>query len=913
MPFSPKSSGGGRFVASSPSGDLGDDKSDADIKPGKIGREAIGGAATAWASPEILTGLGMASEAGGAMFPPAAPVLEPLGAALMGAGTAARTARTAAPFLMAGGGAAAGAAGEIGAQGTKMAGGGPLAQESARLVTGAVTPVFGGAIAKAASKMVGRLVGFNPTQIYREILAQTGLPEESLTSTQRAHVKRVADQISAGTPTLPESAQAVRSTLESGAERLRADYTSQAGMLEFQANQLVKEAQATAKDTSGAAARRIDSLMKQFNESASRLLSTAESRASAIRKNAQTMADGIRAKARQAAPQVRAQAEAQAADILKQGEAQSAAIRAEGRAQVDRMRTIAGKARAQVAARSEKAAASLRSVGTPETRTALGEKVRGLIKPYFDKLKAVREANAEKNKGDAFSFAEMKERQAAQRRGLLEAGSGGTVKDTKAYPEAMRLIDNELSKTTLSDIRGPLERIRKALSGDIRFASLERMRRFLRDRASGLPAEGYDAISQQVSGDLASAIEAVQVEYSPAMRRFLDQYKIDSQPLNDFRTKLGKQIMGQEDFDWGRFTVDPANIPASIFKTKGNVDLLIQMSGGDKGAAEGIARSFVADTLQNADAAAVRRFISSPQTRDWIDTFPSLKADLENAANLMERAGSVASRRQTLSNALRTKAQSLLGGLPGKMEAPVKTAETEAEKLRAAGITGERKALEEGEKSAEEALSESEKAALKVTSEAEKARKAGVGSVRRQAGLISAQAEKEGKAAVKGAKEAAKPLLQQASQLSAKAQDVANRIVGKKFDELEVQKLILSGDRELWGEVAPIIRESPEAQRSLVDFVRRYMGDAARSSPRSVAVVFRQKIRPALEGFGLADAETIDRLNGQLAQLELIVEPEKRATMAQRMLMSAVSSEAGRPISAVLGLLPDLGRSSEMK
>jgi hypothetical protein len=44
---------------------------------------------------------------------------------------------------------------------------------------------------------------------------------------------------------------------------------------------------------------------------------------------------------------------------------------------------------------------------------------------------------------------------------------------------------------------------------------LEIIRRNLRDRASGLPAEGYDAIGQQMASRLADLVENTQKEFAP--------------------------------------------------------------------------------------------------------------------------------------------------------------------------------------------------------------------------------------------------------------------------------------------------------------------------------------------------------------------------------------------------------------
>ena len=57
------------------------------------------------------------------------------------------------------------------------------------------------------------------------------------------------------------------------------------------------------------------------------------------------------------------------------------------------------------------------------------------------------------------------------------------------------------------------------------FEGLEGLRRMVRDRADGLPAEGYDAINQQQARDVAQQIEKTMVAFSPKLRTYLDKYK----------------------------------------------------------------------------------------------------------------------------------------------------------------------------------------------------------------------------------------------------------------------------------------------------------------------------------------------------------------------------------------------------
>ena len=123
--------------------------------------------------------------------------------------------------------------------------------------------------------------------------------------------------------------------------------------------------------------------------------------------------------------------------------------------------------------------------------------------------------------------------------------------------------ETKLTNVSIDEVKGQLNKVRRALDPTeevdgvvigrpISFEALENLRRFLRDRSYGLPAEGFDAIGQQQAGKLADAVEKIQREFSPGIEKFLTQYRKDSEPLNAFRTKLGESIVGKEEFDMGR-------------------------------------------------------------------------------------------------------------------------------------------------------------------------------------------------------------------------------------------------------------------------------------------------------------------------------------------------------------------------
>jgi hypothetical protein len=264
------------------------------------------------------------------------------------------------------------------------------------------------------------------------------------------------------------------------------------------------------------------------------------------------------------------------------------------------------------------------------TPTQLGNAMRSTAMRTFTRYKMIREANAEANKAEAFGFALMKEK------------SGQSVKNTSAYIDALKKVDDEIKNpetgfinVPISDVQNQLLKVKLALQQDppVSFEGLENMRRYLRDRADGLPAEGFDAIGQQQAGRLADAIENIQKEFSPKMEEFLKKYRADSEPLKNFKTKLGKAMIDVEDFDMGQmkyFEVNPVKIGDRVFSDHTNVDYFIEMLGGGKDAeatAERFARRYVAHKLSHSYSSEnvwkdVRKW------EDWLPRFPGLRSEM---------------------------------------------------------------------------------------------------------------------------------------------------------------------------------------------------------------------------------------------------------------------------------------------
>jgi hypothetical protein len=255
-----------------------------------------------------------------------------------------------------------------------------------------------------------------------------------------------------------------------------------------------------------------------------------------------------------------------------------------------------------------------------QTNDEIGNQIRQTVDANYERLKAIRAANAKKNKAESFSFARQRE------------FMGEKIADTKAYNNVLKDIDKllvdpttKLTVASLDATKNPLLQIRRAIDPryqdpatgvvigrPISFQGLEDLRRFLGDRAAGLPAEGFDAINQIKAGDLAKSITKVMEEFSPGVRKFIDQYRKDSEPLKVFQTKVGKALVDEQLIGKGANyrQVPSQSIPDKVFSNPEAYKALVETLGGNTQQASAQARRYFASQLEGKGSAKeVENFI----------------------------------------------------------------------------------------------------------------------------------------------------------------------------------------------------------------------------------------------------------------------------------------------------------------
>jgi hypothetical protein len=292
----------------------------------------------------------------------------------------------------------------------------------------------------------------------------------------------------------------------------------------------------------------------------------------------------------------------------------------------------------------------------PQTANEIGTRIRSSVDRIFNDLKARREANAQKLKADAFDYA------------LNEEKAGKKVEDTAAYKSAITEIKNSLTnpdtKLTVASvdaIKNQLQQVKRALdpryvdeAGIVRgkpvsFEGLETLRRFLRDRANGLPAEGFDAISQQQAGKLAKSVENIMSEFSDGrINKFIDQYRKDSEPMRAFNTKIGRAFLDQELLGKGvnYNSVAAQDIPAKVFKSPESFNVLVDALGGNRQLANAEANKYFASQLEGVTTYdQAKRFIG--QNRTMLKETGTLR-DVERYADTLRTMEKRAGAAQTI-------------------------------------------------------------------------------------------------------------------------------------------------------------------------------------------------------------------------------------------------------------------------
>jgi cell division septum initiation protein DivIVA len=859
----------------------------------EVGKEGLTGAAFGAIAPELLT-YGVAPLMAISPMAPAAPFVATAGQALKGA-------RLASTVM----GGVGGLTGETAGQVTESKYGPGVEAEVARFLGGTLGPVPVGMAGDALKKMVGSTVGSGAMSL----LGAMGVPgmrsaktigqmleneqrnPGSLTAEQRAFIEKQIQDIRGGKSSL-DAQKEVYQMLKSSTEKTKQTAFAQADQLEQQAQGILQEAQGKAQALTPELEKRISNLQSQLNTEADKIRATAKTEGDKIIQEANSRAAKIREEAKSKSDNLRQLSEIEAKEAISQGQKQADALTKQAIDQEKRLRQYRDKVINITKSSSAEAQQAIAKVGQATLPTDRGNAIREGFNNVLKGFKEQRDKVVEQFKKPVFDAALLKEQQ------------GGRVEKTAAFQQTIKDIDamitnpQGLTDIPVSEIKNALLRAKGYLDPrtvledgtvvgqPISFNGLDIVRRYLRDRASGLPAEGYDAISQQQAGKIAEKIESIMEEFSPGFLKYKEAYRDASKPINEIKTRFGRAVTDKpEGYDVGQYVRDASTLGSAAFSSKGTVQQLIGVLGKEQ--AEKIARGYVADEIRNPTAAGIKSFLNKPNVRDWIGQFPNLEKDLRIAEQAATKGEKLGIKGKSLESALGNQ----LSGIP-KLN-------TEAKRVEEAGLSAaeqikqkaEREALrieKPLETKAERTVGAGERLSERTAKQAESQIDKAAGDVAAQRERLTKEAEQKGKDILGQAKEAADPLTTQAKAVRQKAEENAKLILGTQTDAERIRSIITGSNAAEWEATANIVLSSSGGKEKFAQAVSQIIADKATTSLKG-AINDMKYIGDNLITYKLMSPKQVQEIQSKLQDVFVApISMKEKATMAQRLVRNAI-------------------------
>jgi len=279
----------------------------------------------------------------------------------------------------------------------------------------------------------------------------------------------------------------------------------------------------------------------------------------------------------------------------------------------------------------------LAQISQPRTMEAIGADARKLANDRLLQLKAEREAATSANKEAMLADARRKEQ------------SGVGIESTQAFRDAtaaLKAYEKSPQGRVLltSDAKPQFDKLRRELTGItfdpmtgetkktlVGFERLERLRRQLGDRASGLPETGYDALGQQDARELKKLVENVMDEFTGGkFRTYVKEYERLSQPINQYETVVGQALTAPSQAIRGEMATQASTLAKKIFSTPENVDDFINFTGGNRTAVENLARNYISAELAGKTPAQINSWLRA--NREWVSRFPNINKEFADYA-----------------------------------------------------------------------------------------------------------------------------------------------------------------------------------------------------------------------------------------------------------------------------------------
>jgi len=861
-----------------------------ELSPEKIGESGLTGAVGGMLAPELMETAGAGLTAAGRFMQGAPGVGGFLGKASTGLGTgliAGGQALRGSRIASTGAGAISGLGGELAGQAAETQVGPGVTAETARLLGSVVSPMPFQYLGSTAGKVLGTTLGaispsFRAAKTLGTFLQEKGIAQQEVQNLS-AESKRLLDEkvkeLRGGGDRSRAAETDIVNLFKKEGERLTKTADQQASALEAQASKLIKEAEASGGKVTAEMEKRVENLRRQWDQAADKIRSTAQveartqveagaKRAALIRKNAEGQSASVQNIAKIEAQQAVDEAQRAADSLLKNSSQKIAEVQKRLESQQDRLRRFSKGSEQFRAGQTE-------AIGERILPTELGQQIR----THFDSaLTAIKKTRDEITKPLKDAWLNTVKTQEAK---------GLTYRSTKAYEDALQAVRNEkIDPTTkmlkvtdpksakqiddvVSQINPRRESVNEAgetIVTQVKASAdgLDTLLRRLKDRAGGLPAEGVDAIDQQLAKRLAGHVEKIIDEFSGSnYSAFKKGYQEASKPLNDFRTKLGASVTDKpEGFDLGNYLEKLSEVGGQAFSNKNAAKQLVEVAGKDE--ANRLAKGHLADLIGDGSPAKIKSVLES--NRDWLSLpeFKGLRNTLEDISKNLAKAKTQEERSDILSRALKVR----MGQLP---DVPLK----EAGRLEAAGVKKAVGIESEAERKLRDIEAKRAARTAQYTPSTSGLREEAAGQVaaiapkiETQVGELRGQAKTAAEAQAKSAAAQAAPLTAEAGNVRKAAADKVKLLLANTTDESRFEQMIMGTNPQEWEAMGQIINSNPGAKAKFAEGVGQVVSRAAEQSLKGA----RGKVDALGERliqFKLMDKPSVDALKSKLNDIYL--------------------------------------------
>ena len=694
----------------------------------------------------------------------------------------------------------------------------------------------------------------------------------------------------------PETYQTIFNQIKSGVDTDVGILNAKAAQISAQAEnyalQLIQQGEQAASSIKGGAQVTAASISEKFAQRLSQFKMANESEALAVLERAKNTAQDIRNAAAGKAKDQRGKMYQEADRIEKDTQQQVQEFLRTTDTEVTRLRSLLDKTRRRAETSRGYVDESVSKIGKPLTETELGQAARGPAETQFNQFKKIR--------GDQMSGAEAGIFNAAK---TLEK-QGQTYQSTNTYKSAIKYLqdllidpDTKRASITVPQLETQIKNVLKSLKGKEKlvtnekgeeivtiipgdFQSLEYLRRFMGDRASGVPSEGFDAIGQGMAGDIKKMVQGIQDEFiskggqTKPWTEYLEAYRKASIPINDYKSELGSKLLGKTEWDASKYAADAADIGKSVFKSHGSVEAYRALSKSSDKELEQLGRQFIANEIvnQGTNAKTISRY-------EWLKfpPFNELKNDVDKLAQREQLSGKTA---QELFVKIRERATK--GLQEGLRTAPEKIEEivTKGQGARQKSITKARpqvtETIEEAKKAGQQAISSGGKEATALVKEIPKQEKRLATEMRGEQKVVGVAATKESATVIANAKDSAKQAVEQANVQRA-IPDADAKALSSALDALtETPKTAF--ERIAFGSdpvgqlraFAPYIKQTKQGledyQKALLDGIASRIGN----DPEKLIRLWNDVLSPANVGAGLISKSAANEVSQQLMAVQRI-------------------------------------------